>query len=98
MKKVLYLNSAYQADVTEVEQAEWSGGDGFSLDEVLQDIRRRRLDITIVLTHTDRDRYTNLKKLTCMIQHITCLTLFKHPIQSHKNIASSRQQRLFVFF
>lgn len=56
MKKVLYLNSAYQADVTEVKQAERSGGDGFGLDEVLQDIRGRCLDVTIVLTHTHRHR------------------------------------------
>lgn len=48
------LQSPYQADVTEVEQAEWSGGDSFSLDEVLQDVRGRGLDVTVVLTHRQR--------------------------------------------
>lgn len=48
--KVLDLKWAYQANVTEVKQTEWSGGDCFSLDEVLQHIRGCRLDIAIVLT------------------------------------------------
>lgn len=47
-------HQTYQADVTEVKQAERSGGDGFSLDEVFQDIRGRCLDVAIVLT--DRRR------------------------------------------
>lgn len=45
-------HQTYQADVTEVKQAERSGGDGFSLDEVFQDIRGRCLDVAIVLTDT----------------------------------------------
>ena len=45
-----------QADITEVEQAERSRGDGFGLDEVLQDVRGRRLDVTVVLTDRQRDR------------------------------------------
>lgn len=44
------MELTYQANITEVKQAERSGGDRFSLDEVLQDIRGRRLDVTVVLT------------------------------------------------
>ena len=49
------LRSTHQADVTEVEQAERSGGDGFSLDEVLQDVGGRGLDVTVVLTQTQTE-------------------------------------------
>lgn len=45
----------YQANVTEVKQAERFGGDRFSLDEVLQDIGGRCLDVTIVLTDRQTD-------------------------------------------
>lgn len=44
----------YQADVAEVEQAERPGGNGLGLDEVLQDVGGRRLDVTVVLTDTQR--------------------------------------------
>lgn len=91
--KVLYLNWAYQADVAEVKQTERSGGNRFSLDEVLQHIRGCRLDITIVLTqHT----YTNLMKHTCMTEHFIWLTPLKHHSQSHKSITLPWLEVLFV--
>lgn len=46
----------YQADVAEVKQAEGSGGNRFSLDEVLQDIRGCGLDVTKVLRQRRFDR------------------------------------------
>lgn len=46
----------YQADIAEVKQAERPGGDGFGLDEVLQDVRGSRLDVTVVLTDRRRGR------------------------------------------
>lgn len=46
---------SYQAHITKVKEAKWSGRDGFSLYKVLQDIRRRCLDVTIVLTNTQQD-------------------------------------------
>lgn len=39
----------YQTNIAEVEEAEGSGGDGFGLDEVLQDLGGRGLDVTVVL-------------------------------------------------
>lgn len=45
----------YQAHITKVKEAKWSGGDGFSLDKVLQDIRGGRLDVAIVLANTKQD-------------------------------------------
>lgn len=91
--KVLCFNWAYQADVAEVKQTERSGGDRFSLDEVLQHIRGRRLHVTIVLTqHT----YTNLMKHTCMIEHFMWLMPIKHHSQSHKSITLPWLEVLFV--
>lgn len=81
--KALYLKWAYQANVTEVKQAEWSGGDRFSLDEVLQHIRRCRLDVTIVLT---QHAHAHLIKHTCMIEHFIWLT----PIKHHSHTKASR--------
>lgn len=91
--KVLYFNWAYQADVAEVKQTERSGGNRFSLDEVLQHIRGCRLDVTIVLTqHT----YTNLMKHTCMTEHFIWLTPLKHHSQPHKSITLPWLEVLFV--
>lgn len=46
---------SYQTHITKVKEAKWSGGDGFSLNEVLQDIRGRCLDVAIVLTNRQQD-------------------------------------------
>lgn len=46
---------SYQAHITKVKETKWSGGDGFSLDKVLQDIRGGCLDVAIVLTNTKQD-------------------------------------------
>lgn len=51
----MLLVLTYQANVTEVKQAERSGGNRFSLDEVLQDIRGCGLDVTKVLRQTQFD-------------------------------------------
>lgn len=51
IKSVLVLDLVllYQPHVAEVKQAEGSGGNSLCLDEVLQDVGGRGLDVSVVL-------------------------------------------------
>lgn len=72
---------SYQAHITKVKEAKWSGRDGFSLNKVLQDIRGRCLDVAIVLTDN---------KTVEVIQYFCCNTKYRYltlPL-SHRRMLS----------